>query len=1194
MKVLETVRRAARSFSATTWFDVALISAVGLLPLTWFRGSVIAGWDLPWPVLDPGYVTKTAVSTWNPALCLGAPDIYVRALPYFLGSAVLRKVGFSPLATEMLWFFFWFAGAGLSMYLLIRVLLPGRRLAAVTGALFYMLNPFAMMVRWHELNLWLFFYTLAPLMLALFILCIRSGRRGYFAAFLLAAFLLSPGHVNLGSVIMLALVLGGYLVTYLVQNRRARDMVKAALRRTAILAVLWLGISAWWILPSIASLRQEAKITKEPGNTTDILKWTSEDSSWHKVLRLQGYWAFDEDNSGTEDPLLTYARDYGSAPIDVLSWLIPALGIAGLSRVRRNKGLVWPAALWVTSVFFMKGVQPPLGGFTRALFSALTVMSVFRNPFDKFGMLALIGLSPLIGMGLEAFYGLIRSRAPKSRSLAAGGMGVWAAAVFVLLFVLVWPMWTGEVIYGGGEIMPSVRVGEVPGYCREAASWLEEQGNGFRILPLPYNRGFWSLALFDWYQGHDLSRWMLKANTSTPSFGFNGGEIMEYTAYEVANGRAYGRTLCRMLNVKYVMLREDANWEVLPEYDYSMSIGYIARSAEEMREALDRQDWLEPVARFGKLVFYLNRDWQPLSAQVTGNHRVVDLHMENVLEREDTEKDAVPETEAGPWGPLGNVDWGVDQEGVLSVTSLSDQDQAWVGVERKISLGKGPFTCSYWFKTENASQAHLKVEWFGENGRLLDSQKIQEGLDGDNDWAWNSGSLVRPRGAVEARLLLLMRPKRGSTVYLRDFSVEEKPFITAFGKVTCRNEEGVVSVTSLSDQDQEWVGARWPLRLGEGPFAYSFQVRTDNAVHAHLKVEWYDGEGKAIRQQPLMEGFYGTTEWLPHSGTFERPPGAESADMVMLMKPARDATMEVRDLVIEEKYLITTFGKVSWSENEEGVLSVTSLSDQDLEWVGVRYSVSLGEGPFVYSYQSRTENTVSAHLKVEWLDEKGRVIEFRHLQPSVQGSTDWTERSGFLLKPPEAAGAELVILMEPAEGARMEVRDLFVGEQSWIRALCSGEGYSPDTVYISREDAERLPLSPETSGETRPPTCTLESSRPWSAKLRLKADGPCFLVLNQAYDAGWQAYLGSPGWLKVLTSSGDLPATHLMVNGYANAWFVEEAGEYQITLYYRPQTLLYLGVTLSALTWALFAAWCISVAVRRRVGRESAYPAEEQ
>ncbi|MDD5668391.1 MAG: hypothetical protein PHS26_13970, partial [Actinomycetota bacterium] len=57
------------------------------------------------------------------------------------------------------------------------------------------------------------------------------------------------------------------------------------------------------------------------------------------------------------------------------------------------------------------------------------------------------------------------------------------------------------------------------------------------------------------------------------------------------------------------------------------------------------------------------------------------------------------------------------------------------------------------------------------------------------------------------------------------------------------------------------------------------------------------------------------------------------------------------------------------------------------------------------------------------------------------------------------------------------------------------------------------------------------------------------------------------------------PARHFLANGYANGWYIAAPGEYELTLYYWPQTLLYLGIIISALTWAFLVVWYL---LRRR------------
>ncbi len=56
---------------ARSWLYPAIIFLVGLLPLTWLRGSVIAGMDYPYPLTDPGTLLAETLSTWGNGVGLG-------------------------------------------------------------------------------------------------------------------------------------------------------------------------------------------------------------------------------------------------------------------------------------------------------------------------------------------------------------------------------------------------------------------------------------------------------------------------------------------------------------------------------------------------------------------------------------------------------------------------------------------------------------------------------------------------------------------------------------------------------------------------------------------------------------------------------------------------------------------------------------------------------------------------------------------------------------------------------------------------------------------------------------------------------------------------------------------------------------------------------------------------------------------
>ena len=75
---------------------------------------------------------------------------------------------------------------------------------------------------------------------------------------------------------------------------------------------------------------------------------------------------------------------------------------------------------------------------------------------------------------------------------------------------------------------------------------------------------------------------------------------------------------------------------------------------------------------------------------------------------------------------------------------------------------------------------------------------------------------------------------------------------------------------------------------------------------------------------------------------------------------------------------------------------------------------------------------------------------------------------------------------------------------------------------------------------------------------------PFFLILLSTYDERWEMHI----------SGEKVPdGNHFIVNGYANAWYIDKPGEYNITLEFMPQSLFYLGVVVSIFTFIGFAIY---------------------
>lgn len=103
-----------------------------------------------------------------------------------------------------------------------------------------------------------------------------------------------------------------------------------------------------------------------------------------------------------------------------------------------------------------------------------------------------------------------------------------------------------------------------------------------------------------------------------------------------------------------------------------------------------------------------------------------------------------------------------------------------------------------------------------------------------------------------------------------------------------------------------------------------------------------------------------------------------------------------------------------------------------------------------------------------------------------------------------------------------------------------------DTVFLRTSETK-----------TPPPQVTFERHSPtrYTAHIR-HAQAPFYLVFAESYHQGWH-----------LTLSGNQAAgpeqSHVMMNGYANAWYLDQTGDYEAEITFAPEGLASLGALLS-------------------------------
>jgi len=76
---------------------------------------------------------------------------------------------------------------------------------------------------------------------------------------------------------------------------------------------------------------------------------------------------------------------------------------------------------------------------------------------------------------------------------------------------------------------------------------------------------------------------------------------------------------------------------------------------------------------------------------------------------------------------------------------------------------------------------------------------------------------------------------------------------------------------------------------------------------------------------------------------------------------------------------------------------------------------------------------------------------------------------------------------------------------------------------------------------------------PVEYKVEVNSTGPFFLVFTETYDDGWSA------------SSINKTYVHFVGNGYANAWFVDSKGKFEIKIEFQPNVMFYYGSFISVI-----------------------------
>lgn len=575
--------------------DLLLFFLIGLISFAWFRGNnYIDAGDFDFP-LDLKKFFSAISFTWDDKGSFGVPNPagIVALFPLGLLAKTFMLLGLSSLSLEKFVFYFWFVFGGMGTYFLSYTL-GGKRSSRLFSGLFYMLNPFSLIIIWRVSHGAIqMAYCSAPFCLALFIKGIKE-RKGFLYILLASLawhFLTTSVYGNPRNLVIHWIPIGFYLLSALIIAKKER---KFLLRYSLIFIFSWLLLNFYWLFPMFKGMKETMVSRHSPVILSDIETVRLNSVNLINALRMTGYWSLFSGYKG--EPYYPYFSYYQKLPIIAISWLIPVLVILGLigRRLKDRQVFFFFLSIIVFGLFGLNGANRPFGGMLLWLYQKVpSLMMLSRFNFYFYGVPTFLAFSLLAGFGLEFINNYFQKKFSKVAYLTFG------TASFVLFFVLVLPLWTGEVVQKEKRNFPGERV-KIPTYYFEMEKWLNLQTDYFKILPIPMTRTY--NVAFDWeagYSGIDITRWFAPQTVLSSNNNWNstvteaiGNAIEKENNVDISN-------LLGLLNIKYLLLRNDVRWPFLLGHDW-----WFAHNPDNLNFFLANQKKLSKVYSLGKLDFY--------------------------------------------------------------------------------------------------------------------------------------------------------------------------------------------------------------------------------------------------------------------------------------------------------------------------------------------------------------------------------------------------------------------------------------------------------------------------------------------------------------------------------------------------------------------------------------------------------------
>lgn len=463
--------------------------------------KLLIGWDNLLPELNLGLNFKrTLFSVWQEYQGIGllAGNGHAAELPRIIFIYLLSLAAPINLVRQIYVFIMLLTGT-LGTYFLIKILFNKNNPVAFIGSLFYLLNLMTVQTFYVPFEPMITHYGFLPwLILSLIYFLKNNTKKALF--FFITVNILSIPQGQVPTVFLVYLFIFAIILAIFNTKEKSKNMLNKSLKAIFITFI----INAFWLIPFLyfaltnSNVALDAKINQMATQTVILQNKAFGDIQ--SVMLLKGFWFnnVDPDLTGKFAYMLSPWRNQLANPlVSYVGYLFFTVILIGLISSVKTKKTVFMAmgALFIFSFTMLTTNTPPFSWIDN-FFKLFPIFSeVFRFPFTKFGVSALLCYAVFFAMGVYQIYSLLEARFKFRSIISYLTITIFSALIIFYIF----PVFKGELFYYKERL-------SLPKEYLQTFDYFKTQDQNARIANLPQPT-FWGWEFYKWGYGGSGFLW---------------------------------------------------------------------------------------------------------------------------------------------------------------------------------------------------------------------------------------------------------------------------------------------------------------------------------------------------------------------------------------------------------------------------------------------------------------------------------------------------------------------------------------------------------------------------------------------------------------------------------------------------------------------------------------------------------------